>query len=281
MSPFKAARPPLAPEPDKNVVALTENRLNAQIRRYERLLDDKESELAVHDYLASHSYFFNGVLRMFGSSPLYSKVKFADKFEADFVWFDSGSYGCEWHLAEIEAPARKMFTKSGRASGYLTHAIQQVRDWHTWVHEHRSTARELMPHVDYPQGYVFIGRRRDLSESDMQRLKRLSFEHRMMLEIHTLDWFASNAASVRNLLGRSRWRIPSRAFTHADLRRRQPDWAFEWLDSPATKRWTQRHWQLRRNNKDYDYVGQAEWPDRNDNSLRKEERARRKSKTCE
>jgi hypothetical protein len=280
MVPFTRPGAPKHPGPDERVRGLTKRRLLREVHEYVRLLDDRVTEQEIHSYLSSHSYFFNGALRLFGQSPLYSKIRFGNKYEADFVWFDSGSYGCEWHLAEIESPKRVMFTKAGNPSEYLTRAIQQVRDGHAWVHEHRYSARELMPHIDYPQGYVFIGRRKDLTLMDMQRLKRLSFEHRMMLEIHTLDWFASNACTVEGLLGNgsARWWTPSCAFTHSDLRQNLPAGSFEWLQSSGTLLRTHEGRQMRRFGRNYDCLGHAEWPDSDDSDLRKEARKRASSR---
>ena len=58
-----------------------------------------------------------------------------------------------------------MFTKSGDPTSDLTHAIQQVRDWHTWIHVNVDYARKLMPLIEYRLGFVFIGRRSHLTNA--------------------------------------------------------------------------------------------------------------------
>lgn len=224
---------------DPKVRALTKEELSGEVRRFRKLLDEQVEERVIHDFLASHSYFFNGILRLYGRSPLYSKVKLGNDHEVDFAWFDTGSYGAEWRLVEIESPKRPMFTKAGEPSGWLNHALQQVRDWNAWVHENVDYARKLMPHVEYPLCYVFVGRRSDLTPEATKRLKRLRYELRMSTEIRTLDWIADSATSVASLIGEDGgdWDVPARAYSQADLRAREPASAFEWLDLPQQQRW--------------------------------------------
>ena len=241
------------PRIDAKVASLTHSVLDAEIREYQALLDAKSAEQQVHDFLAGRSYFFNGELRMFGASPLYSKVRLGSDFEVDFAWFDTGSSGAEWRFVEIEAPSRPMFTKSGQPSSWLNHALQQVRDWHTWIHENLDYARKLMPYVEYPLAYVVVGRRSDLTSTSAKRLKRLCYEHRQYAQIHTLDWLTDLAGSAHNLISDAGgcWPIPARAFSHADLRQQKPDFAFQWLHSPYPKEMATEGLQERLDDREY------------------------------
>lgn len=206
--------------------------LYTEIEHFRSLLDNRVSEEVIHQFLATHSYFFNGILRLHGASPLYSKIKLGSDYEVDFAWFDTGSYGAEWRLVEIEAPTHSMFTKNGDPSQPLNHAIQQVRDWKDWVRSYHSYARDLMPHLDYPQCYVFIGREHELTDKTRKKLKQLNDESRVV-EIHTLDWFVRNASSVATLLTGigAEWTVPNEAYNHSDLRNKRPKQAFDWLTS--------------------------------------------------
>lgn len=249
-------------ERDPAVQALTATRLREEVTEYMSLLNARVREGVVHDFLAERSYFFNGILRLFGYSPLNSKVKLGHDYEVDFAWFDSGSYRSEWRLVEIESPTRTMFTKAGNPSESLTHAVQQVRDWHDWVHDHLDYARGLMPFIDYPLGYVFIGRRRDLTDATWKELKRLRFEHRMFLEIHTLDWFGRNAESVVNLIHPTdggEWPIPARAFGHADLKRQLPEHSFDWLHHRRNQELLKERRRDRITERRYGYMGSDEF----------------------
>ena len=80
---------------DPRVAALTEEQIEADIATYLDLLDREALESEVHDFLADHSYFFNGILRMYGVSPVYSKVRLGSQYEVDFAFFDTGSAGTE------------------------------------------------------------------------------------------------------------------------------------------------------------------------------------------
>lgn len=234
---------PVKWEVDPLVRSLTVERLGEDVAEYEALLNSNASEHRVHEFLASHSYFFNTYLRLFGASPLYSKIKLGSDYEVDFAWFDSGSFGPEWRLVEIEAPSHRLYTDGGQPSAALTHAIQQVRDWHTWIHENLRYARKLMPWIEYPLGFVFMGRWAELTDSTKQKLKRLCHENRMFLEIHTLDSLAGCARSVRDLVERERggnWPVPMKALTHHDLAQGLPPLAQWFMKYPADEGLTQR-----------------------------------------
>lgn len=62
-------------EVDPLVRSLTQAKVEEDIASYLSLLDEKPIEARLHEFLASHSYFSNGILRLSGCSPLYSKVK--------------------------------------------------------------------------------------------------------------------------------------------------------------------------------------------------------------
>jgi hypothetical protein len=246
---------------DPSVRQLTRKQLRADIAEYKALLDARVSELCIHSFLSSHSCFFNGLLRLFGYSPLYSKVKLGHDFEVDFAWFDTGSDGPEWCLAEIESPTRSMFTKAGDPSAWLTHAIQQVCDWHSWIHDNGAYARSLMPYIEYPLGLVFIGRREELTSSTRKKLRRLCYGHRMSLEIHTLDWFISAAESVDNLIIPRRggaWPVGMRALNHSDLARGLPPLAKGWMESPFARRAAKDNLKYRLQGRKYSYLGNEE-----------------------
>lgn len=222
------------PEADPAITSLTRRKIITEIDEFRKLLDSKVDEAEIHGFLATHSYFFQGLIRNEGVSPLYSKIKLGSNYEIDFAWFDTSSNGPEWCFAEIEAPSRNMFTATGDPSRWLTHAIQQVLDWHSWIHDNLSYAAKLMPHVEYPRGFVFVGRRSELTSIARKRLRRLCYEYRRSVEIHTLDWFISAARIFMNHVDDSKggdWAIPSAALSHSELARGFPTHAFDWLNS--------------------------------------------------
>lgn len=198
----------------------------AAIKQYIGLLDSGPSEEQVRRFLATHMYFWNGLVRV--HTPVYTKVKLGAKFEVDFLWCDPSSSGAEWHLVEIERPTAKLFTRAGEPSHRLTHAMTQVRDWQDWIVRHSQDADELMPGVYQPMGHIFMGRRSELaSPAAKDRLRAINAQQRGYLHVHTLDAFVPMAMSV--LTWRPTAFLP-RAFNERDLRRRVPE-DFGWVRS--------------------------------------------------
>jgi len=72
-----------------------------------------------------------------------------------------------------------------------------------------------------------------ISKNAQEKLRQLAFENRMFLKIHTLDWFASAAASVLNLAerGAGTWPLPMRAYSHKKLSTGLPKAAYRYFDS--------------------------------------------------
>jgi hypothetical protein len=254
---------------DPLVKALTVDKVDQDIKEYERLLDQRCSEQDVHEFLSTHSYFFNGILRLYGASPIYSKIRLGSEYEVDFACFDTGSFGPEWYLIEIESPSKKMFTKSGDPTSGLTHAIQQIRNWHTWIRENLDYTRKLMPLIEYPLGYVFIGRHSHLTQKTKTKLRRLAHDHRMFMRIHTLDWLSGAARSVKYLLragDAGTWPVPMNALSHLDLAGGKPDMAREWLNSPSTAYALDFFQELMLNQRKYSYLSVAEYREDNEAS---------------
>jgi hypothetical protein len=219
---------------DPAVRSLSRSKLQDEINDFMSLLDSRAEERIVHDFLSRHSYFFYDLIRSNGFSTLYSKIKLGSDYEVDFAWFDTSSNGPEWSFVELEAPTRRMFTALGYPSQWLIHAIQQVLDWHSWIHDNLDYAKRLMPHVEYPRGYVFIGRRSELTPIKRKRLRRLQYEYRRSVEIHTLDWFVTSARNFQYTVTDHKggnWEIPSGALGHGDLAKGCPVDAFKWLNS--------------------------------------------------
>lgn len=221
-------------EAEENAVwaEFTNADLCMHIREYNDLLDKRCAESKIQSFLANHSYFFDR-LRSYVPSPVYSKVRLGDEFEVDFVSFDVGSLGPEWYFLEIESPKQKAFTKSGNPSAALTHAMQQIRDWLSWVTENLHAAKKLMPHIEYPLGYVFLGRRHELDHASRGRLKRLCYDNRSSLRIHSLDWFAdgpkSRIADAKRVGRETHW-LAEAALTHRALRKGLPAYAQMHMD---------------------------------------------------
>jgi len=220
--------PPL--EVDPLISKLTPKQIQKDVATYTKMLDSKVNESTIQSFLADHSYFFNGLIDPWKPSPLYSKVKLGCDYEVDFAWLHFDSFGPEWRLVEIESPSCKLFTKSGNPSKELTHAVQQVRDWCAWIHEHLKYAQDLLPRISYPLCYIFIGRRNEITLSNRDKLRKFRYDHHTQMVIHTLDYFARAAEGFSSV-----WHTPMKALTHRDLKKGLPTAVQKWVtpeDSP-------------------------------------------------
>lgn len=198
------------------------------ITEFLALLDSRAPEETVRRFLIRHIYFWNGLVR--AGTNLYTKVSLGAEFEIDFAWCDPTSSGAEWHVAEIEGPAARMFTKNGDPSSSLIHATTQVRDWQHWIAQHAEYADKLMPGIYQPMGHVFIGRRSQLvSPLARTRLNELNVQSRANMRINTLDKFVDLSFSV---IAWDPSRFPNRARGDRQLRQDVRDGRFDYYNSP-------------------------------------------------
>ncbi|MCA1717918.1 MAG: DUF4263 domain-containing protein [Actinobacteria bacterium] len=101
--------------------------------------------------------------------PLRSEV-WIGKNKADFVV--ELPPGERYLLVEIERPIHKLFTAKDRVTKEVNHAQQQVEDWMNRISEHPHEARETLPGIREPQGWVVIGRRSTMTENQQRVLER-------------------------------------------------------------------------------------------------------------
>jgi hypothetical protein len=105
-----------------------------------------------------------------------------------------------YDLVEIEASCHNLFTKGGNPTKELVHAEQQILDWLAWVEKHSAYAREHLPTIQEPIGFVVIGRRLTLSERDQNRLARRNIAFRGTFQILTYDDLLDRAKNLLSLL---------------------------------------------------------------------------------
>ncbi len=83
---------------------------------------------------------------------------------------------------------------------HLVHAEQQVIDWLKWLETHNLYAREGIPGIMSPAGYVVIGRRNQLSDYDLEKLRRRNQLFRGQIGIPTYDDLLVGAKNLLNRL---------------------------------------------------------------------------------
>jgi hypothetical protein len=103
-------------------------------------------------------------------------------------------------LVEIEASTHILFTKDGNPSKDLVHAEQQILDWLYWVERNSPYARDKLPGLQRPIGYVIIGRTSSLSQEDQNKLNRRNVAFQGTLQILTYDDLLQRAMNLLALL---------------------------------------------------------------------------------
>jgi hypothetical protein len=121
------------------------------------------------------------------------------EYVTDFLIADKDSLGFHWQAVELEHPFKKAYKKNGDPTHEMTHAIQQIRNWRSWLQDNLNYAQrnikenglgltEITP--DLP-GLIIIGRRNE--ESQMHRIKRRNLGKDSNIKIHTYDWLYDRA----------------------------------------------------------------------------------------
>lgn len=103
-------------------------------------------------------------------------------------------------LVEIEASNHKLFTKKGDPARPLTHAEQQVLDWLDWIEKHSPYAREKLPGLLNPIGYIIIGRSSTMTKDDRARLRRRNSIMHDTIRIMTYDDLLERAKNLLSVL---------------------------------------------------------------------------------
>ena len=220
--------------------SLTLERIDSDVAEYLALLDSRTAEARVHDFLASHSYFFHLLLLDVAYPyPLYTKIRLGGEYETDFVSFITSSFGAEWRFAEIESPKCRLFTRGGDPTAPLTHAMQQVQDWIRWCDNNIAFARTFLPGLLYPMAFVFLGRRSELTPTTAEKIRQIN-SRQTAFRIRTLDAFAAGATAVKYFVGNGEWkmRFPMNALSDADLRRGVSPEALQALNWPIPEEFT-------------------------------------------
>jgi len=126
------------------------NALESAIEQFVTLLDSEPLEEDLQKFLTK-----NPVLLHPFAASVEPKVKLGTEYVTDFV---IEVVDHEYVLVEIERSVHRLFTKAGSATSALRHAQTQVEDWQRWIRDHIAYAREKLPGMNQPKGWVIIGR---------------------------------------------------------------------------------------------------------------------------
>ncbi|MEV4822566.1 Shedu anti-phage system protein SduA domain-containing protein [Micromonospora sp. NPDC049274] len=168
-------------------------RITAALRELRELLTREErNEHDLQRCLTKYPIFFGPSYRR-----ILPKHKLGSEYEADYALeIVDGSID----VMEIEASTHRLYGKRGNPSQALIHAEQQVLDWLAWLDEQSSYARRNLPGVRRACGIVVIGRRANLSEKDVERLRWRNMMYGGRLTILTFDDLIDRCEAIRSLL---------------------------------------------------------------------------------
>jgi hypothetical protein len=103
-------------------------------------------------------------------------------------------------LVEIEASTHRLFNKNGDPTKDLVHSEQQVLDWLDWLEKHHAYAREKLPGLMRPRGYIVIGKSNNLTSDELNKLARRNLMWGETLQILTYNDVLERAMNMKNLL---------------------------------------------------------------------------------
>jgi len=175
---------------ENHAVVLDHKLFPTVVNELERLVDAGVPESKLQAHLKAYPYILSQ--QFSHCHHIFPKVRLGSKYEPDFLCLDIPSSGDEWLGVELEPTRIKIVTKSGRKSAKLEHALQQVRDWRSWIGENLSYARNerstnglgLRNIQSRFTGYVIIGRRADYTHG-FNSLRTQVFRDEL---IHIRSW---------------------------------------------------------------------------------------------
>lgn len=212
--------------------------------KWESLLEDPHAvESDLHQFIAEYASLFFGQ-----GTVVISRFDLGSDYQIDLVIAaDEASNGVSYNLVEIETPRTPPYTRSANPSARLTHAIQQVVNWKTWLKRHRGHVRRFFP-SEY-HGWeeftnfsysIFIGRgtssamtakRNELAREVGIEIRSFDYLTRMLREriAHVSDSTGQTDGFSPNLPTRNRLANPfTRAYTWRDWKELVDQRHFDW-----------------------------------------------------
>jgi len=108
------------------------------VEKFENLLDRAPNEIEVQKALEEQPWI------LAEQHPhchyVLPQFRLSDMYVTDFVLPERCSGGTFWYLVEIEKPKVKLVTKSGQLAETVRVAVQQVKDWKTWLLNNQDVA---------------------------------------------------------------------------------------------------------------------------------------------
>jgi hypothetical protein len=165
----------------------------ALLEEFKLLLDGPEEPM--HQFLRNHPELIAPT-----SDRFWSKLRFGARV-SDFVFREPQN---DYELVELEAPVRELFRKDGQQREELTHAINQVADWISYIEDDRKRVEDELGLVGIstnPRSLIVIGRSDSLRPEDRRKLTTLQNQIPKLRIMTYDDLLASARATLERILG--------------------------------------------------------------------------------
>ncbi len=133
------------------------------------------AESEIHTFLKSNPIAIDAY-----GSLLRSEVRLGSRYRVDLA-LQTTETTRRLVLIELEIADVSLFTRAGRPTVKLTHAVQQVEDWLRWWDENPASVPKPFDRRIRPNGWVIMGRGIGVAEDDKRRLAGLNSNRRVQV----------------------------------------------------------------------------------------------------
>lgn len=174
----------------------------AEVEALSQVIDDAADERPIQAHLEMNPGLFSPLLGGGHGRWVRPRVRFSDRFEADFMIADADSVGIHWVYIELESPRAPRFLQNGELAEKTRRGIHQIHQWRDHVDRNGGEARRLrsegglgLPEVR-PKGWgiVLLGRSEEAGIDPAQRRRQLEEDERIMLRSY--DWLVDQIQAV-------------------------------------------------------------------------------------
>jgi len=172
---------------------------SAHVRRFAKRLENSRIERDMQGFLEREPMLLIQHLGGGHGRWVLPQKRLGDRYITDFVIGEKSSVGFEWTVVELESPSARMFKRNGEPTAALQHALQQVRDWRSWLGKNQSYAAK--PRLEQGlgltnirsdlAGLIIIGRRSQTDPRTNDRRQQLMSETNC--RIHSYDFLIEAA----------------------------------------------------------------------------------------
>lgn len=162
------------------------------VERFENFIEEinqAQREFDCQYALEKFPWAFMQFMRTGHGNWLFSRPRFSGEFIPDFIFAEGSSAGLFWQLVELESPLAIPFKKDGTESNALRTAIQQIRDWRSWLISNGDLARRpksmdgygFAQLTEHAYGMIIIGRRLEYPDKYNEVRRRIETEQRIKI----------------------------------------------------------------------------------------------------